>query len=86
MVVSLLLASVVAFSGCTKFHTVDLPDPQPYKQAVFDDFDYNGDGSVTSFEFSKYFPESEPKVFEALDMNSNGVIEKTEWVKFKKAH
>ena len=86
MTVSLLIVLVVALSGCTKFHKVDLPDPQAYRQAVFDDFDYNGDGMVTSFEFSKYFPDSDPEVFGALDLNGNGTIEKKEWERFKEAH
>jgi hypothetical protein len=48
--------------------------------------DSNGDTVVTWEEFDKYFSQADPRVFEALDLNGDKVVDQNEWGKFRQAH
>lgn len=89
MVIAWTLSIVMGLSfGCAKkqkFHQTSLPDPQSYV-ACFREFDTNGDGTATREEFESYFPQAEPRVFGALDLNGDKVIDHSEWHKFEEAH
>jgi hypothetical protein len=88
-VVSIVAVSVLAlFAGCAshgKYHAGDLPDPKGFN-AHFGDMDSGKNGAVDWPEFKAYFPKAEPKVFAAIDLNKDGVIDHDEWHKFKAAH
>jgi hypothetical protein len=83
----MVLALIVGCGGTAKkpFHNTALGDPMQY-QAHFNDIDTNGDGMVKWYEFKKYFPQAEPKVFMALDQNDDAVIDHDEWRAFEEAH
>ena len=88
-VLTLVAVSVLALlAGCGskgKYHDTTLPDPKGYN-AHFGDMDSKKDGLVTWEEFKAYFPQAEPKVFSAIDINKDGAIDHDEWHKFKEAH
>jgi hypothetical protein len=74
--------------GCTtkqKHHSMDLPDPSTY-QADFSDIDDTGNGLVSWEEFKGYFPNSKTEVFDTIDLNNDGSIDRSEWGKFDEAH
>jgi hypothetical protein len=89
LVITLGLALALGLtSGCAKkqkFHQTDLPGPETYA-ACFRDIDGNGDETVTWEEFKSYFPQAEPRVFAALDLNNDKVIDHNEWHDFEEAH
>ena len=79
------LVILVACGGQKRFHDADLPSPASY-QAHFGDMDGDGDGLVTRTEFKGHFSHAEGRVFDALDLNKDGVVDHDEWHQFKKAH
>jgi hypothetical protein len=84
----LIVLLVTASAACTsggRHHDTNLPDPKGYN-AHFGDMDKNGDGLVSWAEFKAYFPQAEPAVFAAIDLNKDGNIDHDEWHKFKEAH
>jgi hypothetical protein len=87
LVLAVTMALMVACGGAAKkpFHDAPLGDPMQYK-AHFGDIDTNGDEMVKWYEFKKYFPQAEPKVFMALDLNDDAVVDHDEWHEFKEAH
>jgi len=81
-----MLATLAA--GCssgTRHHKTALPEPKSFN-AHFGDMDANGDDLVSREEFNAFFPNVEPKVFNAFDLNQDGSIDHDEWHKFKEAH
>jgi hypothetical protein len=85
---ALIVVLVAASAACTsggRHHDTNLPDPKGYN-AHFGDMDKNGDGLVSWAEFKAYFPQAEPSVFAAIDLNKDGNIDHDEWHKFKEAH
>ncbi len=79
---------LVVVMGCTakgKYHDTALPDPKQFN-AHFGDIDTQKDGRVTWGEFNAYFPQAEPKVFAAIDLNKDSAIDHDEWHAFKEAH
>jgi hypothetical protein len=80
-----VFAAVVACSSHSRHHATPLPDPTGYN-AHFGDMDKGGDGNVTWLEFKEYFPQAEPAVFAAIDLNQDGAIDHDEWHQFKAAH
>lgn len=79
------LAWIVGCAPHARYHDHPLPDPASYN-AHFGDMDADGNDAVSVQEFTAYFPESKPQVFEALDLNRDGVIDHDEWHRFKEAH
>lgn len=79
---------LVVAMGCTatgRYHDTALPDPKQFN-AHLGDMDTQKDGRVTWEEFKAYFPQAEPKVFAAIDLNKDGAIDHDEWHTFKEAH
>ena len=70
-----------------KFHGKDLPEPAGFN-ARFSDMDKNRDDKVNLPEFKEHFPNRKEhgKVFNSVDLDRNGFLEKKEWNKFRKAH
>jgi hypothetical protein len=87
LLLGLLLSFVLFLGSATKqsYHETDLPDPKTFN-AHFPDMDTSGDELVSWPEFKAYFPQAEPKVFEALDLNKDKVVDHDEWHEFKAAH
>lgn len=84
----LLVAVAALLAACSshgRYHDTNLPDPKGYN-AHFGDMDKNGDGLVSWAEFKAYFPQAEPAVFAAIDLNTDGNIDHDEWHKFKEVH
>ena len=86
VIVSSLMGLLILL-GCSgaRYHKTQLPDPASYA-AHFPDMDIDGNDSVDWAEFKKYYSESTPEVFEALDWNKDKAIDHDEWHQFKKAH
>lgn len=83
-----LLLPAALFMGCSghgRYHDAPLGDPSDYR-AHFPDMDGNGDGRVDPTEFKAHFPDSNDHVYQALDVNGDGVIDHDEWHQFKEAH
>ena len=80
---------ITAWAGCAPakkmHHHEALPQPSGYN-AHFPDMDINGDDRVTWEEFKRYFPETDQKVYKALDLNKDQAVDLDEWHAFKKAH
>lgn len=89
IVITLGLALALGLtSGCAKkqkFHQADLPGPETYA-ASFRDIDGSGDERVSWEEFKNYFPQAEPRVFAALDLNDDKLVDYNEWRAFEEAH
>jgi len=84
----LVIAVAAALAACSshgRYHDTNLPDPKGYN-AHFGDMDKSGDGLVSWAELKAYFPQAEPAVFAAIDLNKDGSIDHDEWHKFKEAH
>jgi len=83
----MILALMAACGGTAKkmHHDIPLGDPMQYK-AHFGDIDTSGDEMVKWYEFKKFFPQAEPKVFMALDLNGDAAVDHDEWHAFKEAH
>jgi hypothetical protein len=81
--------SIVALTaGCSfkgKYHDTALPDPKQY-YSHFGDLDSKKVGRISWEEFKAYFPQAEPRVFSAIDINKDGYIDHDEWRTFKEAH
>jgi Ca2+-binding EF-hand superfamily protein len=74
--------------GCpsgSKYNKTTIQDPESLN-AHFGDMDADGDDLVNREEFNAYFPNAEPKVFDAIDLNQDGSIDHDEWHEFKEAH
>jgi hypothetical protein len=89
-VLVMILMVLVLSAGCGSmakkpFHDTALDDPMQY-HAQFGDMDTNGDQMIKWYEFKKYFPQAEPKVFMALDLNDDAAVDHDEWEAFEKAH
>jgi Ca2+-binding EF-hand superfamily protein len=87
-----VLMGVVAIAaltvGCSskgKYHDTALPDPKQY-DAAFENMDSKKNGLVSWEEFKDYFPQAEPRVFSAIDLNKDGYIDFGEWRQFQEAH
>lgn len=78
-----LLLSACAAGGM--HHPTALPEPAGYN-AHFPDMDADGDELVSWEEFKAYFPDAQPAVYEALDLNADGGVDHEEWHEFKQAH
>jgi len=89
LTVLMVVVSIVALTaGCTskgRYHDTALPDPKQYN-AHFGSMDSKNDGRISWEEFKAYFPQAEPKVFAAIDINKDGYIDPDEWHKFEEAH
>lgn len=87
VLVLMMLAFMAACGGTAKkpYHDTPLGDPMQYK-AHFGDIDTNGDEMVKWYEFKKYFPQAEPQVFMALDLNDDAAVDHDEWHAFKESH
>ena len=82
------MAIAALVPGCSsrgKYHDTALPDPKPYN-AVFENMDTSKNGLVSWEEFKAYFPQAEPMVFSAIDLNKDGTIDLNEWHRFQEAH
>jgi Ca2+-binding EF-hand superfamily protein len=87
-VLTVVLSIMASAAGCSfkgKYHDTALPDPKEY-DAHFGDMDSKKDGLVSWEEFKAYFPQAEPGVFSAIDINKDGYIDHDEWHAFKEAH
>ena len=83
-----LILAVGMLSGCASkstHHKEKMPDPKGFN-AHFPDMDSDGNDLVDWTEFEKYFPQAEPSVFKAIDLNGDGNIDHDEWHQFKEAH
>ena len=76
---------LMACSGKTTHHETAMPDPKSFN-AHFGDMDTDGDELVSWDEFKAHFPKAEPKIFEAIDLNKDSMIDHDEWHEFKEAH
>ena len=76
---------LVACASESTFHKEKMPDPKGFN-AHFPDMDADEDDLVTWTEFKGYFPQAEPVVFKATDLNGDGNIDHDEWHQFKEAH
>jgi hypothetical protein len=89
LAVWMVAVSIVALTaGCSfrgNYHDPALPDPKHYN-AHFGDMDSKKDGLISWEEFKAFFPQAEPKVFSAIDINKDGYIDLDEWHKFEEAH
>jgi hypothetical protein len=85
LIALLAIGFLAACAGTMNPHGKNMPDPAAFN-AHFDDMDRNGDGQVKWTEFKRYFPDAEPKVFLATDLNDDSVIDRDEWHQFKAAH
>jgi hypothetical protein len=72
-------------SGHKRYHDEKLPSPHSFN-AHFPDMDHNGDDLVQWEEFDEFFPNAEKNVFNAIDLNKDGVLDHDEWHAFKEAH
>ena len=84
---ALVLIPMIAV-GCSSkshHHGDKMPPPESYN-AHFGDMDANSDERVDWEEFKSFFPQAEPKVFNALDLNKDGFVDHDEWHEFKQAH
>ncbi|MGD8700852.1 MAG: hypothetical protein PVG51_01955 [Desulfosarcina sp.] len=85
---NILIVLALLTAGCSghkKNHSTDMPDPKSYN-AHFGDMDANGDDLVNWEEFSAHFENAEQKVFNAIDLNQDGNIDRDEWREFKADH
>lgn len=82
---AVVLAAATGCAVTSRYHDTALPDPKQFN-AHFGDMDNQKDDRVTWEEFKAYFPQAEPKVFAAVDLNQDGAIDHDEWHAFKKAH
>jgi hypothetical protein len=83
-----LILVVGMLSGCasqSQHHKENLPDPKGFN-AHFADMDSDGDDLISWAEFKDYFPQAEPGIFKAIDLNGDGNIDHDEWHQFKEAH
>ena len=62
------------YGGCGMFST------------KLSDMDPNGDGTVTLDEFNDFMATGHKEIFDALDMNKDGLIDNEEWTSFIEAH
>jgi hypothetical protein len=90
MKTNLLLCLIVfalffACSGKNTYHKAPMPDPKSFN-AHFGDMDPNGDDLVSWDEFKAKFPNADPSVFAAIDLNADNMLDHDEWHKFKAAH
>jgi Ca2+-binding EF-hand superfamily protein len=83
--VVVVLAAAMGCAAKGRHHDTALPEPKQFN-AHFGDMDTQKDGRVTWEEFKAYFPQAEPKVFAAIDLNKDGAIDHDEWHTFKAAH
>ena len=84
----LCLVACTLFFACSEkkvYHKTSLPDPKSFN-AHFGDMDTNGNGLVSWDEFKTKFPNAEPKVFAAIDLNADNSLDHDEWHAFKAAH
>jgi len=82
------LASIITLFGCgqqSKYHQSSLPEPSSYN-AHFGDLDTDGNDWVSWDELKAHFPQANPEVFEALDLNQDSRVDHDEWHAFKEAH
>ena len=65
----------------------EMPDPAAFN-AHFPDMDADGDGLVSRDEFGSYFSKAgdTDRVFDAVDLDKNGLLDHDEWHEFKVAH
>lgn len=75
----------IGCSGHKNFHGTEMPDPHAFN-AHFGDMDADGDDLVNWGEFSDHFPNSEQRVFDAIDLDQSTTIDHAEWHEFKAAH
>ena len=85
LLVLILFSFLAACSGKSGYHKTSMPDPKSF-DGHFGDFDTNGDGHVNWEEFKAHFPHAEEKVFNAIDLNHDNVLDHDEWHAFKEAH
>lgn len=81
-------AAVTIIAGCSTTsnpHGKDMPAPESFN-AHFGDMDADSDEMVNWEEFKAFFPQAEPKVYAALDLNKDGFVDHDEWHEFKEAH
>jgi len=84
IIVILAVLAVGCASG-NKHHKTAIQDPESLN-AHFGDIDTDGDDLVNREEFKAYFPNADPKVFDAIDLNQDGSVDHDEWHEFKEAH
>lgn len=85
---SALILVLTVWVGCShkeKFHSKTMPDPASYN-AHFPELDSNGDDIVDWAEFQNHFPDANPDIYKALDLNGDGNVDHDEWHEFKTAH
>ena len=86
-----LIGLIVVFTitvGCSAkghYHGQEMPAPESYN-AHFGDMDASGDDMVNWDELKAYFPQADPKVYAACDLNKDGFVDHDEWHEFKAAH
>lgn len=83
--VLLLITTAISCSGHKRHHKSAVSDPSAYA-AHFPDIDASGDDLVSWEEFKAYFPQSDPHLYESLDLNKDGAVDHDEWHEFKEAH
>ena len=83
-----LILTVGLLAGCASkstYHKEKMPDPKGFN-AHFPDMDSDEDDMIGWTEFKDYFPQANPGVFKAIDMNGDENIDHDEWHQFKEAH
>ena len=85
---AIILILAILTAGCAggdKTHKIAIKDPESLN-AHFGDMDADGDDLVNREEFKAYFPDADPKAFDAIDLNGDGSVDHDEWHEFKEAH
>jgi hypothetical protein len=85
--VTILVSVAILAGGCGRntFHPGSMPDPGPYL-IHFHELDADGDEAVTWEEFKQRFPDTTKDVFNAVDLDGDGIVDHDEWHGFKEAH
>lgn len=76
---------MTACSGQKPYHKAPMPDPKSFN-GHFGDMDSSGDDLLDWDEFKSHFAHAVPKVFKAIDLNKDNMLDHDEWHQFKSAH
>ena len=73
-IIVILAILAAGCSGGNKHHKTAIQDPESLN-AHFGDMDTDGDDLVNREEFKAYFPDADPKAFDAIDLNQDGSVD-----------
>ena len=88
IVIGMLIITFVAAIGCAQkkqYHKSSLPEPSSFN-AHFGDMDSDENNWVSWPEFKAHFPQATLEVYQALDLDKDGLVNHDEWHAFKEAH